>query len=203
MTFLVDCKAIWKKRLAQSQWAEQNPNRWCRHFLTGTCEGSSYSHHLLGRKQNTSLCSLVCCCHLSSLLTDPSFLLTPGEGSHAPYPMEAWGGRLGSNLVSVGIYTEREEWTSKILRKRKYLWENAIGKLRKHWALFPSGYAFLLFWVSKVNQRNRAESWDYWERLQLGFQSLPTYFKEKQQALFKQCILLPSWAKTGCAEKRN
>lgn len=156
-------KCVWGKKICLSQewpfdllsltrWAEQYPNKWCHHFLTGTCEGRSLSHHLLGRKWNISLCSLVYCCQLSSPLIDSSFLLSPGEGSHASHPMEAWGSRLGNHLVSVGIHTEREEWTSKVLAKRKYLWENAIGKLRKHWALFPSGYAFCCFESARLTR---------------------------------------------------
>lgn len=66
-----------------------------------------------------------------------------------------------------------------------------------------SRLCFLLFWVSKVNQRNRAESWDYWEQLQLHFQSLPAYFKGKQQPLFTQCILLLSQPRAGHAVKER
>lgn len=110
VTFWVDCKEIWERNLlSNTRWAEKilifkninnknnkNPNRLCHHFLTGICEGRSHSYYLLGRKQNTSLCSLVYCCHLSSPLTDSSFLLSCyscchlGKAAMLPIPWRPW-----------------------------------------------------------------------------------------------------------------
>lgn len=96
--------------------------------------------------------------HWLFLLVILLFLLSPGEGSHASYSMEAWVSSLGSHLVSVGIHAEREEWTSKI--KKKISLGKCHWKVKKALSTISFRLCFLLFWVSKVNQRNRAESWD-------------------------------------------
>lgn len=69
----------------------------------------------------------------------------------------------------------------KDLNKKKISLVKCYWKVKKAVSTISFRLCFLLFWVSKVNQRNRAESWDYWEWLQLGFQNLPTYFKGKQE----------------------
>lgn len=143
-------------------------------------EGRSHSHYLLGRKQNTSLCSLVCCYHLGSLLTDPSFLLSPGEGSHASLPHGGLGKQAGKSFGLSGNPHRKRGMDFKDLNKKKISQGKCHWKVKKALSTISFRLCFLLFWVSEVNQRNRAESWDYWEQLQLSFQSLPTYFKEKQ-----------------------
>lgn len=79
-------------------------------------------------------------------------------------------------------------------------------KVKKAAGIISSRLHFLLlflFWVSKVNQRNRAESWDYWKQLQPDFQSLPKHFKEEQQTLFTQCMLLPPRPRSGTVKKKT
>lgn len=121
------------------------------------------------------------------------FLLVITWGRQPCFPPHGGlGKQAGKSFGLSGNPHRKRGMDFKGLSKKKISLGKCHWKVKKALSTISSRLCFLLFWVSKVNQRNRAESWDYWEQLQLSFQSLPTYFKEKQQASFTQCILLPS-----------
>lgn len=182
-----DCSPIWKRNLFNG-W----PNWSHLGFLIGTCLWGKILLPPSSGKKTKYISVLTCLLLASQQCPHWLFLLVMTWGRQSCFLPHAWGSRLVKAIWSQWNPHRKRGMDFKDLNKKKISLVKCYWKVKKAVSTISFRLCFLLFWVSKVKQSNRAESWDYWEWLQLGFQNLPTYFKGKQQTLFTQCVLLPS-----------